>query len=113
MKTTNLFSVRGRVGQPPKSFHGAVKIRIATDRHWTDASGEKHADTDWVTITVLNERSVQWALAHIAVGDAVYAECRIAENQFKNRDGEMVYATDIIAHVLNKLETGSRADASQ
>lgn len=112
MRTTNLFYVRGRVGQPPKAFHGAVKIRIATDRHWTDAAGEKHAETGWVTITVLNERSVQWAQAHIAAGDLVYAECRVAENQFNNRDGELVYSTDIIAHVLNKLETGSRADAS-
>ena len=47
----------------------------------------------------------------IAKGDAVYAECRIADGSYK-KDGETVYTTDIIANVFHKLDLGSRDDAA-
>lgn len=51
------------------------------------------------------------AIANIAKGDAVYAECRIADGSYK-KDGETVYTTDIIANVFHKLDLGSRDDAA-
>lgn len=112
MRTTNFFIVRGRVGQTPKAFSRSAKINVATDRVWTDGKGERHEETDWVTVTILNEKSAEWAIANIAKGDAVYAECRIAEGSYKGKDGETVYTTDIIANVFHKLDLGSRDDAA-
>lgn len=112
MRTTNLFILRGRVGQPPKAFNRAAKINVATDRVWTDSKGERHEETDWVTVTILNEKSAEWAIANIAKGDAVYAECRIADGSYKDKEGETVYTTDIIANVFHKLDLGSRDDAA-
>ncbi|MGX7743964.1 single-stranded DNA-binding protein [Rhodopseudomonas parapalustris] len=111
MRTTNLFIVRGFVGQTPKSFNKAAKINVATDRAWTDAKGERHEETDWVTITILNEKAAAWTLANIAKGDAVYAECRIADGSYK-KGSETIYTTDIIANVLHKLDLGARDDAA-
>ena len=110
MRTTNLFILRGRVGQAPKAFNKAAKISVATDRAWTDAKGERREETDWVTVTLLNEKAAEWAIAHVAKGDAVYAECRIADGSYKKGD-ETVYTTDIIAHVFHKLDLGSRDHA--
>lgn len=112
MRTTNLFILRGRVGQSPKAFNKSAKISVATDRAWTDAKGERREQTDWVTVTILNEKAAEWAIANVAKGDAVYAECRIADGSHKKGE-ETVYTTDVIAHVFHKLDLGSRdaADA--
>lgn len=112
MRTTNLFILRGRVGQTPKAFNRAAKINVATDRTWFDAKGERHEETDWVTVTILNEKVADWAIANIAKGDAVYAECRVADGSYKGKDGGPVYTTDIIANVFHKLDLGSRDHAA-
>ena len=107
MHTRNLFILLGRVGQAPKAFNKAAKISVATDRTWTDAKGERREQTDWVTVTLLNEKAAAWAIANIAKGDAVYAECRIADGSYKKGE-ETVYTTDVIAHVFHKFDLGSR-----
>ncbi len=112
MRTTNLFILRGRVGQAPKAFNKAAKVSVATDRAWTDAKGERREETDWVTVTILNEKAAEWALANVSKGDAVYAECRVADGSYKGKDGETVYTTDIIANAFHKLDLGSRDDAA-
>lgn len=111
MRTTNLFILRGRVGQAPKAFGRTAKVNVATDRVWTDKEGQRHEETDWVTISLLNEKAAAWALANVARGDAVYAECRVADGSYK-RDGETVYTTDIVANVFHKLDLGARDDAA-
>ncbi|GLI95993.1 MAG: single-stranded DNA-binding protein [Hyphomicrobiales bacterium] len=111
MRTTNLFIVRGFVGQAPKAFNKAAKVHIATDRGWTDAKGERHEETDWVTVSILNEKAAAWVIANVAKGDPVYAECRIADGSYK-KDGETIYTTDIIANVFHKLDLGAHDDAA-
>ena len=111
MRTTNLFIVRGFVGQAPKAFNKAAKVNVATDRIWSDAKGERHEETDWVTITILNEKAAGWILANIAKGDAIYAECRVADGSYK-KGSETIYTTDIIANVVHKLDLGARDDAA-
>ena len=63
MRTTNLFILRGRVGQAPKAFGRAAKVNVATDRFRTDAEGKRQEETDWGTVTLLNEKVAAWALA--------------------------------------------------
>ena len=73
----------------------------------TDSKGARQEETDWVTVTLLNEKVAEWALANVGKGDAVYAECRIADGSYK-KDGETVYTTDIIANAFHKLDLGHR-----
>ncbi len=110
MRTTNLLILRGRVGQAPKAFGKAAKINVATDRAWTNSKGERQEETDWVTVTLLNENVAEWALANVAKGDAVYAECRVADGSYK-KHGETVYTTDIVANAFHKLDLGRPDDA--
>lgn len=110
MRTTNLFILRGRVGQAPKAFGKAAKVNVATDRSWTDSRGERQEETDWVTVSLLNEKMAAWVLANVTIGDPVYAECRVADGSYK-KGGETVYTTDIVANVFHKLDLGARDDA--
>ena len=110
MRTTNLFIVRGRVGQAPKAFGRTARINVATDRVWTDAKGLRQEETEWVTISLLNKKIAAWALANVGKGDPVYAECRVADGSYK-KNGETVYTTDIVANVFHKLDLGQHDDA--
>lgn len=110
MRTTNLLILRGRVGQVPKAFGKTAKVNVATDRSWTDRDGKRQDETDWVTVSLLNEKVAAWALAHVGRGDAVCAECRVADGSFR-RGAETVYTTDIVANVFHKLDVGPRSDA--
>ena len=110
MRTTNLFILRGHVGQAPKAFGKTAKVNVATDRSWTDAKGQQHDETDWVTVSLLNEKMAIWAMANVAKGDPVYAECRVADSSYK-KGAETVYTTDIVANVFHKLDLGARGDA--
>jgi single-strand DNA-binding protein len=110
MRTTNLFILRGHVGQAPKAFGKTAKVNVATDRSWTDAKGQRQEETDWVTVSLLNDKMAAWAMANVAKGDPVYAECRVADGSYK-KGAETVYTTDIIANVFHKLDLGVRDDA--
>ncbi|BAV52637.1 single-strand binding protein/primosomal replication protein n (plasmid) [Mesorhizobium loti] len=111
MRTTNLFILRGRVGQQPKAFGKAAKINVATDRVWTDSNGKRQEETDWVTGTLVNEKVAEWALANVGKADAVYAECRVTDGGSYKKDGETIYTTDIFANAFHKLDLGHRDDA--
>ncbi|MDE2579083.1 MAG: single-stranded DNA-binding protein [Hyphomicrobiales bacterium] len=105
MRSTNLVIIRGYTGAEAKSFdNGKVaKISVATNRVWTDRkSGEKKEVADWVTLTILNEKTAKWAIENVKKGDAIYAEGRVADNSYE-KNGKTHYSTDIIVSVLDRL----------
>lgn len=110
MRTTNLFIVKGYVGQPPKTFGKTTKVSIATNRTYTDAKGKDREETDWVTVTILNERTAKWVAENVQKGDPVYAECRVAEGSYKNGAGETVYTTDVIARTFDSLVATAKGE---
>jgi single-strand DNA-binding protein len=83
MRSTNLFIVRGYTGADAKPVGKAAKVSIATTRVWYDDKNAKVEKTDWVTVTILNEKAVAFALANVKKGDPVYAECRIADGSYE------------------------------
>lgn len=112
MRSTNFFIVRGRVGADAKGFDGGkvAKFSVATQRVWNDRqTGEKKEAVDWVTLTILNEKTAKWALGNIEKGDPIYAECRVAERSYQ-KDGQTVYSTDIIVNVIDRLAPAQQAE---
>ena len=102
MRSTNHFFVRGWVGQEPKLFGKTAKVAVGTNRSWKDKKGEMISVTDWVTITILNEKIAAWAVANVKKGDPVFAECRIANGSYE-KNGEKIYTTEIIANIFDSL----------
>ncbi|MGJ0620454.1 MAG: single-stranded DNA-binding protein [Methylocystis sp.] len=112
MRTTNLFILRGFVGQDPKGFDNGkiAKVSVATNRSWTDKkSGERVEKTDWVTVTILNERDAAFVLKNVKKGAPIYAECRVAETSYE-KDGKTIYGVDVVASVFDLL---SRAESGE
>jgi len=112
MRSTNLFIVRGYVGADARAFDGGkvAKLSVATNRVWTDrSSGEKKEATDWITLTILNEKTARWVAENIKKGDPIYAECRVAERSYQ-KDGQTIYTTDIIANVVDRLAPSQQSE---
>ena len=99
MRTVNNFTVLGNIGSI-KTFGKVVKLSIGTDRVWTDQKGERQQRTDWVEITVLDERQAAWISENVEKGQPAYAEGRISLSSYGEGDNRK-YSTDLIASVFN------------
>ncbi len=98
MRHVNRHTILGHVGNLVE-LKNALKVNIAANREW-QADGEKKSATDWVQVTILDKKQVEWITQNVASGDLVYVESRISNSSYE-RDGEQVYTTDIIAQLFN------------
>ena len=98
MRTVNRHTLLGHVGNIIQ-LKNVLKANIATNREW-QADGERKTATDWVQVTILDRKQAEWIEANVEAGDLVYVESRISNSTYE-RDGEPVYATDVIAQLFN------------
>ncbi len=109
MRSLNRFTLVGNVSSI-RIFDKVVKISVATDRPGTDGSGKPAGPTDFIQVSLLNERQRAWAAGNIGVGDEVFVEGRIQSTKFE-RNGETQYGTDFVATLFNLLR--SREDGAE
>ncbi|KAB1082231.1 single-stranded DNA-binding protein [Neorhizobium galegae] len=98
MRHVNRHTILGHVGNLVE-LKNVLKVNIAANREW-QADGEKKTATDWVQVTILDKKQVEWITQNVGSGDLVYVESRISNSSYE-RDGEQVYTTDIIAQLFN------------
>jgi single stranded DNA-binding protein len=98
MRSVNRLTLLGHVGQVVQ-LKKVLKVNIATNRDW-QSDGEKKTATDWVQVTILDKKQAEWIEENVGQGDLVYVESRVANSSFE-REGEQVYATDVIAQLFN------------
>jgi single-stranded DNA-binding protein len=101
MKNVNRFPIRGNIGSVT-TFEKGTKINIVTNRAWTDAKGPKKEVADWVQVTILDEKQAAWMTDNAKAGDVDLVEGPVSDNSYQ-KNGEMVYATDLIASTVNVL----------
>ena len=65
--------------------------------------GLKGATTDWCTLTVLDEKTIEYVGANVSKGDPIFAEARVANSTYE-RNGQKVYSTDLIVSLLNRFD---------
>lgn len=112
MRSTNKLYLRGYVGNEPKLFDKICKVSVGTNRSWTDKKGKAHDETDWVQVTILNEKVAKWVAENLKKGDPVFCEARVRQNAYRNKDDEMVYSTDVIATLFDSLKQKATDDAA-
>lgn len=98
MRHVNRHTILGHVGNLVE-LKNVLKVNIAANREW-QADGEKKTATDWVQVTILDKKQVEWITQNVVSGDLVYVESRISNSSYE-RDGEQVYTTDFIAQLFN------------
>lgn len=87
-------------------------FKIATNRDWKSADGERHEATDFHKI-------VAWkGLAdicgkHLKKGSGVYLEGKLMNHEFKDKKGENRFVTEIVADLVNFLTFKKNNDVDE
>ncbi len=90
-------------GQPVASFS------LATNRRWTDRSGQRQEQTEWHNIVCWG-RQAEIAGQYLQKGRQIYVEGRLQTRSWDDRQtGEKKYRTEVICDNFQML--GQRGDA--
>ncbi|MEO5588692.1 MAG: single-stranded DNA-binding protein [Gemmatimonadaceae bacterium] len=117
-RSVNKVTLIGNLGNDPEvrttSAGGKVaSFSLATSRSWNAASGEKQEKTEWHRCVAWNGRSGGMGLADIVEkycrkGERVFVEGSIEYGQYKDKEGQTRYTTDIKVRELMLLGSGGK-----
>jgi single-strand DNA-binding protein len=102
----------GNVGKDPEvkrleSGKIVAKFSLATNKSYTNQSGEKVTETQWHNI-ILWGKLAELAEKYVKKGNSVIIEGEIAYRSYENKEGQTIYITEIIADKLHFA--GSKKD---
>jgi single-strand DNA-binding protein len=112
----------GNLGNDPevRTTAGGSKVAtfsLATGRQWNSATGEKQEKTEWHRCVAWNGKGSGMGLADIVEkycrkGERVYVDGSIEYSQWKDKEGQTRYTTEIKVRELMLLGSGGagRAD---
>ena len=105
-RSLNKVMLIGNVGNDPEiraTSGGArvAKLSIATNRSWSDRSGQQQEKTEWHRLTFFG-RLVDIVEQWVKKGDRLYVEGRIEYSQTEG-DGGPKYWTDIVVNEMVML----------
>lgn len=99
-RSLNKVMLIGNVGNDPEiraTSSGArvAKVSVATNRTWSDRSGQQQEKTEWHRLTFFG-RLVDIVEQWVHKGDRLYVEGRIEYSQTQDEQGGTRYWTDIV-----------------
>ncbi len=106
-RSLNKVMLIGNVGNDPEiraTSSGArvAKLSLATNRTWSDRSGQQQEKTEWHRLTFFG-RLVDIVERWVKKGDRLYVEGRIEYSQTQDDQGAPRYWTDIVCTELVML----------
>jgi len=106
-RSLNKVMLIGNVGSEPeiRTTGGGTKMAkfsLATNRQWTDRSGQKQEKTEWHRITAW-ERIADLIEQYVHKGDRLYVEGSIEYSQTEDDSGKPRYWTDIVIREMVML----------
>jgi single-strand DNA-binding protein len=108
MVSLNKVMLIGNVGNDPEmrftpNGNPVTSFRVATNRIYTTAEGEKKQETDWFNIVTWNKLAEQCNHS-LSKGRLVYVEGRLHTRSWDGADGQKRYRTDVIAEKVTFLD---------
>lgn len=104
----------GNVGQDPilgELETGAVcKFSVATSESWRDkVTGQEQSRTEWHRVVVFGKLA-DICGQYLKKGSKVYIEGSLRTRKWQNKDGVDMYTTEIVAVVMQMLDSRSQSD---
>jgi single-strand DNA-binding protein len=102
MSSLNKVQLIGSLGADPeiKSFQNGGRVcnfRMATSEKWKDKqTGEQKEQTEWHTVSILNDGLVGIAERFLRKGSKVYVEGQLRTRKWKDQSGNDRYSTEIM-----------------
>ena len=112
MRGKAAFSIEGLVGKI-KTVGTTRKIRIVVDASYKNDADEWEERPIWNTVTVFEDRKIEWIDKNLTKGDMVSVDGHMGENNYKNTKGEMVYTVDLTARRFERLATKAQLDRTR
>ncbi len=114
-RSLNKIMLIGNIGNDPEiraTASGArvAKLSMATNRTWSDRSGQQQEKTEWHRLTFFG-RVVDVVEQYVKKGDRLFVEGRIEYSQTQDDQGGTRYWTDIVVNEMVML--GSTTGSSQ
>jgi single-strand DNA-binding protein len=82
-----------------------ANFRIATNRVYTDRSGQKQEQTEWHNIVAWG-RLAEICEQYLKKGDQVYIEGRIQTRSWEDQSGQQRWTTEVVAQEMTMLGGG-------
>jgi single-strand DNA-binding protein len=116
-RSLNKVMLIGNVGNDPEvralaSGARVAKLSLATNRSWSDRSGQQQEKTEWHRLTFFG-RLVDIVEQWVHKGDRLYVEGRIEYSQTQDDQGGVRYWTDIVVNEMVMLGAGGGGGAPQ
>jgi single-strand DNA-binding protein len=117
-RSLNKVMLIGNVGAEPEirttaSGTKIAKVSLATNRTFTDRSGQRQEKTEWHRLTFW-DRLADIVEQYVHKGDRLYVEGRIEYSQTEDEQGGTRYWTDIVVREMVLLgQGGGGIDASE
>lgn len=112
--TMNKISVIGNVGTEPEmrytpNGNPVTSFRVATNRRWTSADGEKHEETEWFRVNAWN-RLAEQCNQFVVKGMKVYVDGRLSSSPYVSREGEPRAGNEINAFQVLFLDRATMTE---
>ena len=112
-RSVNKVILIGHLGRDAETAYTAsqvavTKFSVATSRRWKDqATGDWKEETDWTRVVLWRGEAVA---PYLLKGKQIYVEGRLQTRSYDDKDGKMVYATEVVADEVILL--GGRGDSA-
>ena len=113
MASLNKVMIIGNVGSEPEmrftpNGNPVTSFRVATNRIFTTAEGERKQETEWFTVVAWNKLAEQ-CNQFLSKGRLVYAEGRLHTRTWEGQDGQKRYRTEVVANRVSFLDRKATA----
>ena len=113
----NKVIIIGNVGTDPEmrytpNGNPMTSFRIATNRNYTTAGGERKEDTEWFTVIAWNQLA-ELCNQFLTKGQRAYVEGRLRSRTFEGSDGQVRFRNEIIANRVLFLDRPAPAAAPE
>lgn len=110
-RSLNKVMLIGNVGSEPEirttaSGKRVAKLSLATNRSYTDRSGQQQEKTEWHRLTAW-DRLADLMEQYVHKGDRLYVEGSIEYSQTEDEHGKPRYWTDIVVREMVMLSGGA------
>jgi len=108
MASLNKVMIIGNLGSEPEmrftpNGRPVTSFRVATNRVYTTAEGERKEETEWFTVVTWAKLAEQ-CNQFLTKGRLVYAEGRLRTHTWESQDGQKHYRTEIVADRVTFLD---------
>ena len=98
----------GRLGQEPEmrytpSGKPLTKFRMASERNWTTADGEKKSETEWFNVVAWGKLA-EICNQYLKKGQQIYIEGRLHTRRWQDDEGSNHSSVEVIAQEMIMLD---------